>query len=571
MCITVLAIASCSPEDGKDGINGENGKDGINGVDGKDGVDGTNGESAGATHLVLTGSITNEEAQAKIEAEVGVSTKFIIIRNTTQLTSITIPGVEELIDVSISNNDNLTEISMPNTKVVVGSLAVRQNSKLTKMELSAIESMSQLSFEYNPAITELGWNSLRTYNELEIALNDGLQTINFENLQTPNAGSDGFIRIHSNNALTTVLFDALQSSSLSLTFNPILSRFSSASLVETESIALQDNNNMTIINTPKLRRIGSMTISDLNKLKSFSLGSIEEIGRLSIYRNAILETIEAPVLKKSEQIQINSNPVLTSIALPALETLTEIANNGSSIISDCSRAILDVSYHPLLVDLSLPRLKSVDDAAINVTGNSNLTEVDLNSIEGRIGSLLINRNGSLNSISANALEEYINIDIHSNKELLTVSFLNLRKQLNVTHENCFLGFNTNETIIEFDFRKTNGVLSIPKLEELHGRATLNFTGVRNIDLSKLTTFSELRILTPEELESINLSNVKSFENFYIDNLKDVVATSILASFAKINTPVLSNANIEINVSDLPTTSSDDIETLIDNGNSVNIY
>tara|TARA_R110002020_G_scaffold239549_2_gene452084 strand:+ start:328 stop:909 length:582 start_codon:yes stop_codon:yes gene_type:complete len=38
-----ILLASCSPEDGRDGINGIDGMDGVNGVDGVNGADGING------------------------------------------------------------------------------------------------------------------------------------------------------------------------------------------------------------------------------------------------------------------------------------------------------------------------------------------------------------------------------------------------------------------------------------------------------------------------------------------------------------------------------------------------
>ena len=45
----------------------------------------TNG---GATYLILTGDISNEEAAAKIASDVGTNTRFVWITNTTQLTTV---------------------------------------------------------------------------------------------------------------------------------------------------------------------------------------------------------------------------------------------------------------------------------------------------------------------------------------------------------------------------------------------------------------------------------------------------------------------------------------------------
>lgn len=64
----------------------------------------------------MTGDITDEEARIRIENKVGPDTQFVIIRNTTNLTTVDLSNIVETID--IDNKEELTSINFATLRSV---------------------------------------------------------------------------------------------------------------------------------------------------------------------------------------------------------------------------------------------------------------------------------------------------------------------------------------------------------------------------------------------------------------------------------------------------------------------
>ena len=71
-----------------------------------------NVEGLGKVNVYIEGNISNAEAQAKLEAEVGTQTENIYVQNTSQLTSIAINFKQNIRDIIVKNNPILKNITL---------------------------------------------------------------------------------------------------------------------------------------------------------------------------------------------------------------------------------------------------------------------------------------------------------------------------------------------------------------------------------------------------------------------------------------------------------------------------
>ena len=72
----------------------------------------TTAEGLGKVNIYIEGNITNEEAQAQLESEIGTQTENIYVQNTSQLTDININISNNIRDIIVKNNPNLKNITI---------------------------------------------------------------------------------------------------------------------------------------------------------------------------------------------------------------------------------------------------------------------------------------------------------------------------------------------------------------------------------------------------------------------------------------------------------------------------
>lgn len=224
LCFFVL-LTSCA-EDGTDGINGKDGKDGVDGKDGTNGQDGADGQNAtGKTYIYITGNITDTEAATKIQNEFGSTTQFIMVQNTTQLTTVDLSAVTELVDLQFNNNSALTTInisnltridrnliisdaplfnnlSIPNLTIVGGQMQVNETA-ISSLDFSNC-TMNGISIGYNANLTSIDASAMTSINFTNISYNPNLTTLNLSSLTTTTG-----ISVHSNNLLSAINISSL--------------------------------------------------------------------------------------------------------------------------------------------------------------------------------------------------------------------------------------------------------------------------------------------------------------------------------------------------------------------------
>ena len=135
------------------------------------------------TYLVLAGNITDAQAAQKIHDEAGSNTQFIWILNTTQLTTVDLTGITQLVELVVRSNNLLSSIAFP---------------MLTDV-------WSQNQFSNNPALTSISFPSLTYSSQLNISSNNALVSVDIPTL----AITQG-IDIDQNHLLFSISISALQ-------------------------------------------------------------------------------------------------------------------------------------------------------------------------------------------------------------------------------------------------------------------------------------------------------------------------------------------------------------------------
>lgn len=226
LCFFVL-LTSCA-EDGTDGIDGKDGKDG---VDGKDGTNGTNGQdgadgqnATGKTYIYITGNITDAEAATKIQNELGSTTQFITVQNTTQLTTVDLSAVTELVDLQFNNNSALTTINISNLTRIDRDLIVDNAPLFNNLNIPSLTVGNQIKIN-ETAISSLDFSNC-TMKGIDIKYNANLTSIDASTM------SSGFIWILNNPNLTTLNLSNLSKVTKQLTVsnNNLLSAINISSL-----------------------------------------------------------------------------------------------------------------------------------------------------------------------------------------------------------------------------------------------------------------------------------------------------------------------------------------------------
>lgn len=124
-------------------------------------------EGLGKVNVYIEGDITNVEAQAQLQAEIGTLTEIIYVSNTTELTAITIHSDHKFRTIAFSNNAKLTNITISGIK-----------------ELGAISFYNPIDFLHPDTPITINCNDLEETSSLYVGLqgNTG-NNLNFNKLK----------------------------------------------------------------------------------------------------------------------------------------------------------------------------------------------------------------------------------------------------------------------------------------------------------------------------------------------------------------------------------------------------
>jgi hypothetical protein len=227
-----------------------------------------NTKPMGKSTILLTGDITDAQAQAKLARELGPYTENISVLNTTVLTSLDLTGIKELYKLEIRSNAGLTSIIANELEVVNGDIGISLNPGLTAINLPALRTCLGKFFENsNFNVTALDLTSLANVG------NDFSINANVTNVYLP--------------ALKTV------AGNLKITGFPT-----------------------TSVDLPQVEKVYGLLLQGLSELTSLNVPSLVDCFQLEITGTKLL-SLNLPNLLYSS-IKIQYNTLLTAVLIPNL-------------------------------------------------------------------------------------------------------------------------------------------------------------------------------------------------------------------------------------------------------------
>jgi hypothetical protein len=351
-----------------------------------------NSSNQGKTTIILTGDITDTEAAAQIDRELGYNTENIIIDETTQLTTVDFTGATNLISVSITDNAQLTLVNFSTLTSVYKEVFIIGNPALSNINFPLLKKMSGLdmALNNNPSITNISFPVLEKLDNTVLSINDNvaLTQINLPevkkmrglNLNGNSALTSfsapqvtairGNVYIGTNPNISTFNLNALQTAgdliisltSLTSISFPLLSAVSSSVAIDA-GLSLQSLNLPLLNNTP-------LSISNCPLLTSLTISNY--ISGSFVVNETGLSVISLPNFTNARNITCINNPVLTSINLQGIQTV-------SQNITFTNNPMLTSITFPDAVDFSLesnqPQIQLQNNALTTATVNNILQKM----------------------------------------------------------------------------------------------------------------------------------------------------------------------------------------------------
>ncbi|WP_436517866.1 DUF7151 family protein [Ekhidna sp. To15] len=370
--------------------------------------DGESLADEGQTYLVITGDITNEEAQAKVDTEVGENTQLIIIKNTTQLTSLEIPQVESLVELVVEGNKALGTLDLPNLMIVNDKVSITgdaDDSDSTKVKMNALQNINvSLELTGNTA-SELELNSLEKIGMLQV-----LETIDLS-LNLPELVEIEMMELRDNSNDLEVSAPKLNTiGSAVIVSNTLLSinlMFGMNGQAEVGSLEIMNNPLIEEVGLDWLGIIGDFHVSNNESLEDLNLPNVVSAGDVEIHNNFFVSSIAMENLETVNSVFIYQSQLLESINISQLESIQEFTlqtNNSllGLVANDLTTAsVISISNNAILDHINIPNLINVD--FFGVSGNNSLTSVDLGSLEDAGTDFGIFQNSTLTDLNIDAI------------------------------------------------------------------------------------------------------------------------------------------------------------------------
>ena len=301
-----------------------------------------NTKSQGKATIYLTGDITDAEAATRIAEEAGPNTENVYIIGTTALTTVSITGVNSLINLQVVENTALQSVSLNSVKAIYTSMEVTNQNPNFEISLQACTNISA--------------------------------TININIAGTLNMAALTKINTKTLNISAKVLtVPALES----VICNCETATFLSSMAVSLPSIQNLEGDNPRFITINETNFTFSAPLINLGIINSntnvlsfqgttINLPSLTHARRLTFTGNTMTQ-LTLPSLVSSE-LRITGCGALTSVSLPSLTTWMSSSQAG---INNSST----ISYNQNLSTLSFPALSYIDNSivaypALGIAGNA---------------------------------------------------------------------------------------------------------------------------------------------------------------------------------------------------------
>jgi len=358
----------------------------------------------GKGYLILNGDITDAEAAARIQKELGPATQFVWIINTTRLESVAIPTIGELLKVRVVNNRQLKDVGFPDLKEVYERVEIENNPELQSVAFPQIEKIYEVSIRDNDQLSSLEWSLLRSCGNDLILQNQPL----LDQLSWPLLEEVwGTLSVQDLPSLEELRFPAMDTLSghLSIQQNEALQMVDFSPLRWVKgNISLSANAQLPGLWLPELRTLdGDLSIHGGDAMRQVNAPKLERIGGfLDISSLPALETVHFPEVRSiGRSLSLNLLPQMSTLSFPAVESLG---------------ADLNLSALPQVTELQFPSLESIG-GSLRLNQVERLTEWVFDGLQKMGGSLQVSNNSALRRLAYAGLDRVGMISLSGNTQL----------------------------------------------------------------------------------------------------------------------------------------------------------
>jgi hypothetical protein len=261
---------------------------------------------------------------------------------TTELVEVSLPMLERVEgSVRIGQLTSLTSASFPALTTVTGTFSLDVNKTLATLDLSALESVDELSLRNTFSLETLDLSALRSVGALGFSaigiaewVNDTITHLRALRIgesgallkvrMSALASTDGQLIIDENHKLAVIELPALETVGglCSVSNNWPLKTLELPKLkqVAGDHFEISSSRELTLLALPLLHGVGGWLFSDNDAISTLTLPALEEISEwFEIRGNSALSTLSMPLLKTGQgPIRIEDNPALPTCQAQAL-------------------------------------------------------------------------------------------------------------------------------------------------------------------------------------------------------------------------------------------------------------
>ncbi len=263
-----------------------------------------------ATIILNDESITNAEAQAKINNDLGPNTQTIKIYGCSNLTAVDLSKLASALEIAIYSNSNLQSVNLQNLKTCDMTLNISYCPALVNLNLTALEKIPGISFVSNGTIS-LNLPNLRQGGSFGLTDNSNLSTIS-----VPLLAYCKSIYIARNSSLGTLSFPSLTNITGKLTFvyDDLLTNVSFPILSSAGTFDFTSNIALPSLSFPSLTKL----TDSLNGSGVFSCPNLHSVtlNNLGIFKNTLFQVVNSSL--PSSQVNyllskfVSINPPITN-------------------------------------------------------------------------------------------------------------------------------------------------------------------------------------------------------------------------------------------------------------------
>ncbi|NBC24083.1 MAG: leucine-rich repeat protein, partial [Bacteroidetes bacterium] len=362
----------------------------------------------GKAYLILNGDITDAEAAERIRQDLGPATQFVWVINTSQLENVEIPTMRELLNIKVSNNKSLKNISFPELNQVINEIEVTQNPNLEELDFGNIEKIFTARIQDNRDLPKVELVSLISVeDQLSILDNSSLSSFNAPRLTE----SKGGLYFSNNRILTEILLPNLE--------------------VTLRDITMDENSALKKVHWPNLKRVdGNIFISGNQRLSQIGLPSLTKISKnFNLQGNDSLEEVEFQALENvGQELLLSSNSRLKKFKFERLiqvggDFSFSFNKNLEDILVESLRSIggdLVLNAQDSLLTLSLPDLNRVE-GSILLLNNKHMKNLRFSELQ-QIGGVFQLQGAMTDSLRLPNLSKAGGLQLGSNLELSNLHF-----------------------------------------------------------------------------------------------------------------------------------------------------